>query len=184
MKTTYLIYKQVDGTRQLVVATQEEWDAILKRNKGLPPEKRRFFIKDCFNDGSELDCMYIEASRDDYRKWHNNIRTAQRNMKSAAMNPSLSLDAEIPSSDVSSLHECVDSGLNLEEVAVNRILFEELKVALKAWKPWALELLSLYMEGRGRTCTMELCEKYHVTDRAIQKRKIAFEKFVENFLKK
>ena len=25
MKTTYLIYKQVDGVRQLVVATQEEW---------------------------------------------------------------------------------------------------------------------------------------------------------------
>ena len=33
MKTTYLIYKQVDGIRQLVVATQEEWDAILKENR-------------------------------------------------------------------------------------------------------------------------------------------------------
>ena len=29
MKTTYLVYKQVDGVRQLVAATQEEWDAIM-----------------------------------------------------------------------------------------------------------------------------------------------------------
>ena len=28
MKTTYLVYKQVNGVRQLVTATQEEWDAI------------------------------------------------------------------------------------------------------------------------------------------------------------
>ena len=39
MKTTYLIYKQVNGTRQLVTATQEEWDAILKENPGI-----RFFF--------------------------------------------------------------------------------------------------------------------------------------------
>ncbi len=36
MKTTYLVYKQVDGVRQLVAATQEEWDAIMKENRGLP----------------------------------------------------------------------------------------------------------------------------------------------------
>ena len=31
MKTTYLVYKQVDGVRQLVAATQEEWDAIVAK---------------------------------------------------------------------------------------------------------------------------------------------------------
>lgn len=31
MKFTYLVYKQVNGTRQLAAATQEEWDAILKK---------------------------------------------------------------------------------------------------------------------------------------------------------
>lgn len=36
MKTTYLVYKQVDGVRQLVAATQEEWDAIMKGNRGCP----------------------------------------------------------------------------------------------------------------------------------------------------
>ena len=36
MKTTYLVYKQVNGVRQLVTATQEEWDAI-------PPLSRRMW---------------------------------------------------------------------------------------------------------------------------------------------
>lgn len=34
MKFTYLVYKQVNGTRQLAAATQEEWDAILKKTGG------------------------------------------------------------------------------------------------------------------------------------------------------
>lgn len=33
MKTTYLVYKQVDGVRQLVAATQEEWDAVSVRQE-------------------------------------------------------------------------------------------------------------------------------------------------------
>lgn len=35
MKTTYLVYKQVNGVRQLVVATPAEWDAILKEKPGI-----------------------------------------------------------------------------------------------------------------------------------------------------
>ena len=69
MKTTYLVYKQVNGVRQLVVATPAEWDAILKENRGLPAERRRYFIKDCFADGDELDCMYIEMTAVEYREW-------------------------------------------------------------------------------------------------------------------
>ena len=51
MKFTYLVYKQVNGTRQLAAATQEEWDAILKKNRRLPLEQRRRFMKDCIEDG-------------------------------------------------------------------------------------------------------------------------------------
>ena len=36
MKTTYLVYKQVNGVLQLTAATQEEWDAILKENRQMP----------------------------------------------------------------------------------------------------------------------------------------------------
>ena len=63
MKTTYLVYRQVNGVRRLVVATPAEWDAILKENRGLPAERRRYFIKDCFADGDELDCILEHNAR-------------------------------------------------------------------------------------------------------------------------
>lgn len=75
MKTTYLVYKLVNGVQQLVTATPEEWDTILKGNRGLPAEQRRYFMKDCFADGDELDCMYISISTKNFsgflgNHWH------------------------------------------------------------------------------------------------------------------
>ena len=61
---------------------------------------------------------------------------------------------------------------------------EELKAALRKWKPWAEELLDLYLSGAKRSSTTALCEKYHLSSRAVQKRKADFEKFVLNFLGK
>ena len=48
MKTTYLVYKQVNGVRQLVVATPAEWDYIPEQ-----AEKKR--QGKCRKDGEEGD---------------------------------------------------------------------------------------------------------------------------------
>lgn len=184
MKTTYLVYKQVDGTRQLVAATQEEWDAIMKRNRGLPMEQRRCFMKDCFPDGDELDCMYIEMATADYREWNSKNTVTQQKRKIGTLRLHLSLDAGIADTDVESLHECVPSNFDLERLAVDEVLMDELKQALKAWKPWAEELLELYLSGAKRSCTNDLCRKYKISDRTVQRRKDAFEKFILDFLKK
>ena len=100
MKTTYLIYKQVDGVRQLVVATQEEWDAILKENRLLPLSERRRFMKDCFEDGDDLDCMYIEVSTSEHRDWNNKNSVRQRKRKIGMLYTHLSLDAGVPDTDI------------------------------------------------------------------------------------
>ncbi len=184
MKTTYLVYKQVNGVRQLVAATQEEWTAILKGNRGLPMEKRRCFMKDCFDGGDGLDCMYIEVSAAEYREWNSRNTVSQRKRKIGTLYTHLSLDAGISETGIESLHEGISSGLDLEGLAVDHILIEELKAALKKWKPWAEELLSLYLSGDKRSCTARLCEKYQLSDRTIQRQKAAFEKFVLDFLKK
>lgn len=184
MKTTYLIYKQVDGIQQLVVATQAEWDAILEENRRLPLEMRRRFINDCINDGGELDCMYIETSKTEHQKWNSKNTVYQRKRKAGMHYAHVSLDTGTPDTGVESLHESVPSGFDLESLVTDLVLMEELRRALRAWKPWAEELLDLYMAGAKRSCTNALCEKYQVTDRAIQKRKEAFEKFVLDFLKK
>lgn len=184
MKTTYLVYKQVDGVRQLAVATQAEWDAILKGNRGLPLEKRRCFVKDCFENGDELDCMYIEVTTAEYREWNSKNTVAQRKRKIGSLCQHLSLDAGVPDTDIELLHESVPADFNLERLAADHILIEELKAALRKWRPWAEELLELYLSGAKRSCTTGLCQKYQLSDRAIQKRKTAFEKFVLDFLKK
>lgn len=184
MKTTYLIYKQVNGVQQLVAATQEEWNTILKENKRLPLENRRRFMMDCIEDGAELDCMYIEVSASEHRDWNSKNTVNQRKRKIGTLYTHLSLDASIADTDYDSLHECVPSDFDLERIAMDRVLIRELKLALKAWKPWAEELLELYMAGAKRTCNAKLCKKYRLTDRAVRKRKEAFEKFVLNFLKK
>ncbi len=81
MRNTYLVYKQLNGVRQLVAATQEEWNAILKENRLLPLSERRCFIKDCIEDGDELDCMYIEVSISEHRDWNNKNSVQQRKRK-------------------------------------------------------------------------------------------------------
>ena len=89
-----------------------------------------------------------------------------------------------PETGLESLHESIPSAFNLEGLATDNLLIEELKAALRKWKPWAEELLELYLSGAKRSCTSGLCEKYKLSDRAVQKRKAAFEKFVLDFLKK
>lgn len=184
MKTTYLVYKQVNGVRQLAIAAQEEWDAIMGGNRGLPLEQRRCFVKDCFEDGGELDCMYIEVTAAEYREWNSKNTITQRKRKVGSRYAHLSLDAGVPGTDTGSLHESLTSDFDLEGLVTDRVLAGELRRALRAWKPWAEELLELYLSGAKRSCNAKLCEKYRVSDRAIRKRKDAFEKFVLNFLKK
>ena len=184
MKFTYLVYKQIDGIRQLAAATQEEWDTILKENRRLPSELRRRFIKDCFEDGDEVDCMYIEVSVPEHREWNSKNTISQKKRKIGLRYTQLSLDAGIPDADIESLHECVPSEFNLENLVADQVLMDELRRALRSWKPWAEELLELYLAGAKRSCTSVLCEKYQLSDRAVRKRKGAFEKFILNFLKK
>ena len=183
MKTTYLIYKQIDGVQQLVIATQSEWDAIMKENRGLPVEKRRCFMIDCIKDEGELDCMYTEISIAEYRKWNSQNTVANRKRKIGSRYPHVSLDTAVSATDFGMLHESVPSDFDLEKLATDHILMEELRAALRGWKPWAEELLDLYFSGAKRTCNSDLCEKYQTSDRTVQRWKKAFEKFVLDFLK-
>ena len=95
-----------------------------------------------------------------------------------------SLDTGVPDTDAETLHECVPTEFSLEGVVTDQVLMEELKCALRAWQPWAEELRKFYMAGAKRSCTSVLCKKYRLSDRAVRKRKAAFEKFVLDFLKK
>ena len=184
MKTTYLVYKQVNGVQQLAVATQEEWNSILKENRKLPLEHRRRFINDCIMDGNELDCIFTEVSAEEHQKWNSKNTVYQRKRKAGKRYTHISLDTGVSDTGTQSLHESIPSGYDLEMLVEDRVLMEQLRRALRAWQPWAEELLNLYMAGEKRSCTNELSKKHQLSDRTIQRRKDAFEKFVLDFLKK
>ena len=68
MRNTFLVFNDpTNPGAGLRVAKPQEWDQILKKNKTLPRERRRFFITDAFEDCGEIDCMYIETSYKEYK---------------------------------------------------------------------------------------------------------------------
>ena len=80
MKITYLINKpQADGSIRLSIADREEWQAVVKVNKQVPLELQRYFIRDCIADGSDLDWMIIETTREEYLAWHREHTASARN---------------------------------------------------------------------------------------------------------
>ena len=184
MKTTVLIYKEVDGVRQLVVATKKEWEAILEANKGLPTAERRLFEENTIKDGKEEDRMFIEVSYEDYQKWNREDTAKKKKRIYENKFEIISLDTTLvadPEDD--SMHEALPSPFDLERFSSDRVLLEQLTAALKAWKPWAPELLQIYLDGKQHSCTLELCRKYNLKERAVRYRKAQFEEFVKNFLK-
>jgi len=184
-KTQYLIRKeQEDGSVGLVAATREEWNSIKEENKNLPKESRRYFILDCIQENDDLDLMYIEVPLQEYRVWRKNAKANERNRKAASKYDFLSMDAEIQEADVTSLHECIaDPSASVEATAITNTLVSELRSKLRQWKPWAEEMLDLYLAGNRRSCTKSLAQKHDVSEQIIRERKREFEQFSRNFIK-
>lgn len=184
MKTTYLINKpQADGSIQLTIVDREEWRIVVKANKLLPIERRRYFILDYIKDGTDLDCMVIETSLEEYRAWDRSRPAEKQNRRAGQVFQQLSLDAPLSDSeDSGTLLELVAAEDQVEAAACDIVLMYELKKALAMWKPWANELLELYLNGQKRTCTNILAKKYDVSPQVIRKYKRQFEAFIKKFL--
>ena len=68
---TFLVFKDTNAEeKELVIATAEEWNAILEKNRTLPREERRFFIENVIKESDYTDTMYIETTKEKYDKWH------------------------------------------------------------------------------------------------------------------
>ena len=78
LKTTFLVRKIKDDAKSgLVRVSAAEWTKILKENKNLPTEQKRYFIIDCIDD----DRMYIEVSLEEHRDWNIRHTISERNRK-------------------------------------------------------------------------------------------------------
>ena len=149
----------------------------------MPEEKQRRFELNCIDEEGELDRIYIEITTEEHRDWNSKNTVKQRKRKMETEFIQLSLDAPVLDSEVDSMHDTVASSFNLEALASDHVLIDELYKALQAWKPWAPEFLKIYLDGKGRSCTSILCKKYGLKERAVRYRKEQFKMFVKKFLK-
>lgn len=185
MKNTYLVYKDVNAEeKELVVATPQEWHNIMEENKRLPREQRRFFIKDCINDFDEIDCLYIETSREEYNRWHSRYEVSVQKRKCEKEYRMLSLDYFSDGDDNILLQNVLASPEDVEEEVGSDMMMRELRRRLNEWKPWANELLDFYLAGKRASATRYFIQKYGISGTTVQKRKHKLDEFVKNFLKK
>lgn len=181
-KTTILIYKDMnDPKKGLMEATQEEWSAILRSNKGLPMCQRRCFIEDCFEDCGVIDRMFIEVSYEAYMEWHREDALRRINGKLKGECQHLSIDCPLKGSEGEALIDTLSAEFDLEGSVIDEMLLEKLKTQLANWKPWALELLEFYLDGKKKNCAKVLGERYGITVMAMSKRKKLFDEYLKNF---
>ena len=183
MKITYLINKALsDGSACLCVVPAAEWLAVVNANKGLPPERRRYFIMDYIKDGEELDCMVIEAPFEVYRTWHKEHMASVRNRARGRQFQHLSLDAAVFRERATGQYSEIPAANEQVEGSVcDKAILAELREKLAAWKPWANDLLDLYLLGQKRTCTKVLAKKYGVSPQTIRKYKRQFEERIKKY---
>lgn len=184
MKTTFLIYKDIHAEKkELIIATHEEWDAILKANKGLPINQRRIFYKDCINEGSDgLDCMYIEVSLEEYRVLHSKQVVEERTRKENVKYRTFSMDEAIEGTDGLACEDYLSDGIDYAGLVIDKLTMEGLRDELDQWEPYGNQLLDLYLSGKKRLCTKELSAAIGITEQYFRRKKKEFESIVKTFL--
>ena len=183
MKTTYLLNKTLpDGSVCLAVATVAEWREVARANRGLPPERRRYFITDYIKDGTELDCMVIEVPMEVYRAWHRDHMASVRNQARGKRFQHLSFETMAFQKKRAS-----EDGVSyvpddqVENLVCDKAILLELRKELAAWKPWGNDLLDLYLLGQKRVCTKILTRKYGVSPQTARKYRRQFEEYIKKY---
>ena len=184
MRNTFLVFNDpTNPGAGLRVAKPQEWDQILKKNKTLPREQRRFFITDAFEDCGEIDCMYIETTQEEYNKWHSQKVESERKRKLGEEYGKISFEQQAPGTEFL-FSDIIGDGFDLEKAVHDKLTFVRLRNALMSWKSWAVDLLDLYVADMKTEASYILSDKYDVSVRTVQRWKGAFEEFVKNFFEK
>lgn len=182
MKTTYLIY-QDKTSKKLVIADEQQWKEITAQNLSCPKEQRRYFIADIIVDGDEMDLMIIETTEEEHRRWCNERKPVYRNLQTQKLVKLLSLNATFDAgTEENSLLAFLPCEKDLLANVQSDLAMEQLRNALRAWKPWAEEMLDFYLSGEKRTCSAYFALQYGISERQVRTYKAQFEKFAKNFL--
>ena len=185
MKTTYLVrQKKSDGTVKLVEITGVEWYELAKQNALLPPESRRYFIRDSIVEGKEIDTMVIEVEKAEYRAWKTGRQSPWRSQKAGERFSICSLDAPCVSDegDEVNIEDVIAGSTGADNDCYYGLLSEDLRKTVSSWKPWASDLLDLYLSGHRRDSTAWLANECGVSEQYARRLKRQFEDLIKKFL--
>lgn len=119
----------------------------------------------------ELDCLYIETSREEYNRWHSRYEVSVQKRKCEKGYRMLSLDYFSDGDDNIPLQNVLASSEDIEKEVGSDMMMQELRRRLAEWKPWANELLDFYLAGKRASATRFFIQKYGISGTTVQKRK-------------
>ena len=183
MKTIYLLRETLpDGSHHLVQTTPQKWHAIINEQKNLPIEQRRHFIHDTIVENDDVDCIIIETTLDEWRKWDNNRKKQSRDREYKKKYIHLSLDYVIDAENGTTMLGCSSCDELSEDEVYKMCVFNELRQVLAHWHPWAPRMLDYYMEGEVTHTNQEMMREFEVGERMICKYKKKFEEFLREYM--
>lgn len=184
METTYLFKeKKTDGSEGLRIGTRKEYEKAIQDGKTQPEGKRRYFIREKSLDPHKPDLLIIEVDRDAYRKWNRENIARCRNLKAARQIKKVSLTAAEQELDHNRIYEralCREDPMF--EAVCTRMLFEALCEYLRDWRPWALDMLAIYLDEGANVCAMRFADRYGVSVQTARKYIRQFEQRIRTFL--
>ena len=183
MKNTFLVNKvNESGKTVLSEVTAAEWGAILADNRQCPKDQRRYFIVDCIGEGHDMDRMFIEVSKEEHHRWNSRHTVSERNRKYGNKYSYISLDKMLLNADEIRVEDTLADPRCMEDDIIAKMRVAELEEALRAWKPWAMDLYYAYLTGRKKNCTADIAQKYCVSCRTVRTYRAQFENFVKEYL--
>ena len=96
----------------------------------------------------ELSLIHI------YDKWHSQQVYAQRKRKIGEQYGKVSFQDTTSVGEGLTYEEVIGNGFDLEEAVIKDNQLETLKQVLAEWKPWALDVLTLYLSEKKEEATL------------------------------
>ena len=184
MNTTYLFKEETtNGQKKLRIGTGQEFDSIKLKNRSLPVEERRYFIKEKSLDVDNPDILFIEVSREEYIMWNRENNARYKNNVAGQAYSMVALESVKDAVDNGKVDEAVfydyEDGY---EDCLAEILLEELCEELRNWKPWAMDMLHIYMKNGAEICAAKFANRYGIGSSTARRYVSQFEQKIKNFL--
>ena len=180
-KTVYLLKAVDSGESKLIEVSGKEWYGTVSANHSDPNAQQRYFICDTIIDGECKDRIFMEVTEAECKQWKLKQQSTRRWLDGKKEVTILSLDSPTEEENIT-LEDTLKTDCRLDDFYITKVLLSELRKEVVKWKPWAGELLEMYLKGQKRASTAWLAEQRGVSVQMARRYRKDFEEIVKKFL--